>query len=521
MAKKTGRLPRRASDAFAQITALLVLTLFCVHPLVISPDTYYNITITKLISYLVIMGLFALLCAAALVLYRREVFATPISLKLRPYEYALLAYWLVMLVSALLSDYRREAFLGASKRSEGFLMMSVYLLSVVVIGRLYQFRERHLTALCEVACLVSAYGILQYYGIDFLHLAPVEVAGIHGPDLVYISTMSNRNFLSTYLCLAFCACLVLFSASPAPATSKFKCKWQYLFMGWILFYMLLLGQTEAGYVGILFSVALLLPLLLLDLHSAGRFFLFLSGCCLLVWVSVQLHDPAWQSSVWTPLAPWFLLAAFVLAVIAPLLWHLPTPFPPFIKITPKIWRIVWYTLLVILMIATLVAIPKLAHRTGHPILQEAAEILQGNFDDTFGSNRLFIWKRTLRMVPDKPLFGHGPDTFYPAFMARFGEEAIAKNYNRYDKAHNEYLQILFDNGALGLLSLLSFAGLIIAGLVKRCAKPAHAAILLALACFLIQAFFSFSTPFAHPLVWAFWGIGASLLYQKESPTPAA
>ena len=505
-------LPASPLDCFCRIASFFVLSVFIVHPLVISPQVYYNITITKLYSFLVVMSVTFLIFLAAIIMYKKKLLALlqknkPNSFfkSVRPYEYCIFVYWIIMLASALFSDYRKEAFWGSSNRSEGFLMMSVYFLAVVFIGRFYKINKSHLTCLCVVASLVSFYGIFQYYGMDFLTLNPAQMSDVQGPALVYISTMSNRNLLSTYLCVVFCVCFVLFTRENHPPQ---KCL--YLFISWILFYMLLLGQTEAGYMGVLISTAVLFPFVFPTAKNIGWFFIMLSGCCLLVWVSVKVHFASWPPSAFAPAANWFLTAAVLFVVTALLLLKLNLP-----AIPQKNYKIIWYLFIILLFAAVIFSIPYLANATGYSAIIEANEILHGNFDDSFGSNRMFIWKRTLSMIPENLILGHGPDTFYPAFMERFGAESIAKNYNQYDKAHNEYLQILFDNGILGLLSILSFAVVVLKGLLKRSERSTHAALLLALTCFMVQAFFSLSTPFAHPIIWTLWGFAAAMAYQDK------
>lgn len=503
-----------SKNPFADVAAFFVLAVFCIHPLAISPKAYLNITVTKLYTYLAIVAITAVLFIATAIYHRKDFIRSsnqgkkPSFLKkIRPYEVVLLICWVGMLISALLSDYRKEAFLGASKRSEGFLMMTVYFLSVVFIGRFYRIKESHLFAFCAVASLVSLYGIFQYYGMDFLHFNPAQLANVQGPDLVYVSTMSNRNVLSTYLCLAFSFCAVLFSHS-----SGKKEQWAYLVMGWIIFYMLLLGQTEGGYIGILGSLALLFPILFSTPLQAGRFLFMMSGCSFFIWVSVQVHFDTWPSSVWAPVAPWFLFLSLLLTTIGAFFMkskNLP-PFPA------RYYRIIWYSLVLFSVILVIFLIPSIAEISNHKAVQAANEILKGNFDDRLGSDRMFIWKRTLRMIPEKLLFGHGPDTFFPSFMNRFGVESITKNFIRYDKVHNEYLQILFDNGLVGLSSQLLFWGIILKSLIKRHQNTLCCSLLLALSCFLVQAIFSFSTPFAHPLVWALWGLGASSFYSSNN-----
>jgi O-antigen ligase len=321
--------------------------------------------------------------------------------------------------------------------------------------------------------------------------------------------MSNRNMLSTYLCMAFCVSAVMFSRykpSNENLFGKFPDKLApgvYLITGWIIFYMMILGQTESGYVALLVSFVLLFPFVATCRRSAARLIFMFSGCLFWIWASAGIHHNLkdWEHlpNIWRPFGPGLIFLAVLLAVLALGLAFIPK-LP---KINRWVFRSAWYALIVAAAIAIVIAIPQLAAISGHKTIHAASEILQGNFDDTLGGHRIFIWRRAITLVPERPLFGHGPDNFAIVFMERFVEDAEGITY---DKAHNEYIQQLVDNGILGLSALLAFYGLSLWKLRKKLQNPVSLALLLAMTAFMVQAFFNFSTPFAHPMVWALWGM---------------
>ena len=129
--------------------------------------------------------------------------------------------------------------------------------------------------------------------------------------------------------------------------------------------------------------------------------------------------------------------------------------------------------------------------------------MHGNIYDELGSNRVYIWRHALSIVPNRPLLGTGPDAFFfafpPAAHAKYGEF--------YDKAHNEYLQILVCQGILGLTAYLAFLGsVIITGTKKAFSSPAAAAALIAATGYLVQAFFNISHPIASQILWVMFGL---------------
>lgn len=85
------------------------------------------------------------------------------------------------------------------------------------------------------------------------------------------------------------------------------------------------------------------------------------------------------------------------------------------------------------------------------MLGEAHEILQGRAEDEFGSGRVFIWKNVWQAVKERPLFGGGPDTLshrITAYFERYDEATNIMRRSGIDTAHNEYLNILANQGIL-------------------------------------------------------------------------
>jgi len=86
-------------------------------------------------------------------------------------------------------------------------------------------------------------------------------------------------------------------------------------------------------------------------------------------------------------------------------------------------------------------------------LWEAHEILHGRISDKFGTGRIYIWRNVLELVPERPLFGGGPDTLLHYMKAEFTRktESGAVVTRAIDAAHNEYLNVLVNQGGLALL----------------------------------------------------------------------
>lgn len=81
--------------------------------------------------------------------------------------------------------------------------------------------------------------------------------------------------------------------------------------------------------------------------------------------------------------------------------------------------------------------------------------------ENFGSNRGYIWSRSLPLLPRTALLGTGPDTFVNTFPQH---DAIGKlrfygtPYILVDKAHNIFLQTWISTGGLSALALFGLFG---------------------------------------------------------------
>jgi hypothetical protein len=78
--------------------------------------------------------------------------------------------------------------------------------------------------------------------------------------------------------------------------------------------------------------------------------------------------------------------------------------------------------------------------------------------ESFGSSRGYIWSRTIPMIKDTLIWGHGPDT-YPIYFPQHDTEGkiefLASPERLVDKPHNLYLQFATNTGALSLIAFLA------------------------------------------------------------------
>lgn len=137
--------------------------------------------------------------------------------------------------------------------------------------------------------------------------------------------------------------------------------------------------------------------------------------------------------------------------------------------------------------------------------------------ETWGSNRGYIWSRSIPMIKDTFLLGHGPDTFEMYFPQN---DYVAKMkfmesmYTVVDKPHNLYLQLAINTGVLSLLSFLIFIGWYFIHSLKLYFKGvfneyfvAGVACLSAVSSFLVSSIANDSTISVSLTFWIVLGVG--------------
>lgn len=138
-------------------------------------------------------------------------------------------------------------------------------------------------------------------------------------------------------------------------------------------------------------------------------------------------------------------------------------------------------------------------------IYEASEIMHGNCDDSFGSSRIYIWRNVAGLVKERPFIGGGPDTLSlrkDIYFERYDENLNVVINSFVDTAHNEYLNVLVNQGVIALICYL--AALFAAAIrwVKTAPDNKAVAILGAgILGYCIQAFFGISSLIAAPYLW--------------------
>ena len=183
--------------------------------------------------------------------------------------------------------------------------------------------------------------------------------------------------------------------------------------------------------------------------------------------------------------------------------------------------VILYFLLIAALLLTILSIIYFTNPT-NGFISEISMILHGDISETFGSGRIRIWKNVLSEIPDAPIFGKGPDTMQKEKFPPFERFYPARNKvmkTGIDCAHNEFLNILYHQGILGLCAYLGFILCILNALWKNKQNNFVLSLGIALICYIVQSFFTFSMCLTAPYFWICSGLMIGICNQnKKEPT---
>ena len=498
------------------VAGLMVFMVICIQPLYFNSKRYIGLTGHKYTFFVIYMVI--ILLAAAIIWLVRICNKPRLGIRERPYlaDWAVLGLAAVTLISSLLSPYKdiMNVWVGIPEpygRYDGAITQLLYIAVFLITAHWYKPRERHFIYFGISAILISLIGIFQFYGMDFFKLWPVDIPEYRVDNLYNIyfrSTLGNVNIVSTYVCVSMLLCGFLYV--------KMKSKWASLWLAAsaLSFWLMLLADSDSGKVGLLVAMLLSIPFIIESRKTIGRTLIMGSSWAAAFILQSLFYDVMiLKSRTITGLLP-FILAAIVLLVVGIMLLRAGKEAT---RESPVRWKLGVF-LIVLCIVAGVAGVEVLGRRDAaedNPggILYELREILHGNVQDEFGTNRAYIWRIALEEYPKNPVIGTGPDTFEHVFPA----EAQLKYDEVYDNAHNEYLQILICLGALGLICYLVF---LFASLFKAIPKALKNPLLMAVSAafvgYCVQAFFNISMPAIGQMPWVLAGILANKQAHENS-----
>lgn len=465
--------------------------------------TYSHITRMKWIGLLALCGVTVMACLVSLLVLafrkelRRNVYWHPAQLvALAYFAWVALSAWQGKWVETLNMEEKLVVWVGAG-RYEGLMTHLCYALIFLMMSLFPPRMDVVLRAAVAALVVFCAITAVQYTGINILGLYP-QGYGIY-TNYEFQGTIGNIDMVSGYISLL----LPLLLGSFVP---REKGGWYLLAAGTLASLLAWCMEVQSG----LIAMALLCGLLVLMMLRCPAFrfrgclalagialALGIRGCIFLPWLdsaTPREAQPVWL--VFSAKAMLGLGTAGMMTLLAFILRKHPGKAAG------------WKPLLCIVLVCAVLAVAGVIYlpipESAGP-LWELHECLNGRPQDHFGSWRIGVWRHSLAMALESPIFGNGPDTFYYALNKRLNEQGETLGEN-FDNPHNEYIAILVNNGAPALVLYL----LLLALTIGACWWKRQWAVAMSISCFASQGLFSFSICLVSPMFWAVMGMGAAL-----------
>ena len=396
-----------------------------------------------------------------------------ISVARTPLDIFIVIYLVVYILATAFSQNPVLSLLGEYGRFEGLLTIINYTAVFCLAGSLIRnnsaapdtrafIRNLAFTAI-GAADVISIYGVLQRFGIDFFTWSNA------GTDLTRaFSTMGNPIYIAAYLTVILSVAICLFLAETAPKTRAL--------LGFSIVLMILtlvFTFSRAGWAGFLFSLIILISLSLITNNKYS---------------SIEPRRISRGESRSTSDKKSRLTATL--------------------------------TLIAVVAVVVVLAVALSASYGSAPTKSTISRALSAfNLKSAGAVERISLWKSSVEMIKDRSFLGWGPDTFGTYFTRYRRQDLIDFEYNvtkltapRYqNRPHSDILQ---QGVSAGLLGLTAYLTLILAYFIFALRRlSAHGSrltatdkalligIIAGLAGYFLQIQFSFSTIAVTPQVW--------------------
>ena len=500
---------KRYLRAAAFFTTAYLCVVFFVHPLIFT-HYYFNITETKQAFFLISSGGYLLLLLFARIVFPPDFGVARVRVFPHPAAVALAMLFVVSVAGALFSRYPSEALLGQNNRYQGLLTLLSYALIALALSRRTVDLAWPERALVLSAVLVSLLGLLNHFGVDPFGFYENLRAADRGR---FLSTLGNADFYGSYIVMAFAVTLGFFLRANSLRLRVLTG----LALVSVSFGALVAGSDSTA-LGLI-ACGVVFPLLLFSDPAAMRRLMLGWGVfflCAFVFGQLSMRLPSAtylsyftgalsRATVSLPLAAVsFALRFAIRPAHAERLAHNRRRYGLALGLCA-----LFLALVLVLFNTVLRDLP--LGRLEHYL----------RFNESWGTDRGRIWAFVTRFYSSLPVvqkfLGAGPGALLHADAVHplFSDASL-------DTAHNEYLQYLIINGALGLGCYLAALALAIRAGVHGCVKtPVLRGFVIAAVAYAAQAAVNIAQPASTPLFFLILSLLVSRPPEVDPPDEAA
>jgi len=399
-------------------------------------------------------------------------------------------------LSAVCSRFGARTIIGVS-RYDGLLTWVLYIAVFLGVSAYGRPRPAYAYALAFSGTVNCVVAVIQLLGYNCLWLYPgawtfydsgVKYTG------EFLGLIGNTDLLGAFFCLVIPVCFGSFVVFGGRKTACL------LPSGALCLFVLLKSGVSGALVGLLVCVLVGAPLIVTGRERLSRGVYVLSLLCVTAGISAAVRfSEAGTEMVLCKLMAALFLAGLVFAAFARLLgkWD---------KKLCKLPRTI-AAIEILCVVLTLGAVYLAPPPDG--TLYELSRLLHGEVSASFGSHRVEIWQETWRLIKERPILGGGPGTLEARTaleFSRFSEEAGRLLRVHVDNAHNEYLNLLVNDGAVSLLPYLALMLATARRVWRDRNDRALCAWTLPLLAWWGEACFGLGLCVILPMMWAVWGL---------------
>lgn len=467
-----------------RITDIYLIYVLLFFILLIDKSGYSNILVFKwnMYVYVSIVYILTILIISAIKILNKSISIKEFSFN-QAYLFALI-YLFIMIVSTIFSPYKSYNLLIGSPRMQGLIVNIIYIVSFIVVSLTYKFNKNTIYVVLLPSIIMGFIIILQKIGYNPFYLYK------KGYSKIFCGTIGNVDTVGLLYTMYIVLSLSLFIFSKS--FNKI-----YLIISVIisLIVMMIIDVTSM-YVSLFIIMLLVFPYATLKSTYLFRYLVIL--LCILIVVLIYQLDK------------YFMLLSIIFMVILTMLILRNKTYNIVCKKNIKLS----YYLLVVFILLLIFGIYIVDFKSG--FIYELHSIMHGNLDDSFGTYRMFLIKRTIRMLDiNHILLGSGVDTFYIPFMNKYFSDLQLQGYvNINDSACNFYLTMLINVGILGLSSFMLFIYKIFK-LAKSNINALSVCLLITILSYLIQGLFNIEVVIVTPIFYVMLSIYINSLKSIE------
>lgn len=481
-----------------KITGIYIFLIIVLFPLIVDKTGFFNILECKWKSFVGISSVYTIsvfFIGIYALIKKEKIFDKRLSI----IQILAIIFLGINILSCLISPFFKDYnLLIGTGRGEGLIVSSLYILSFLLVSLFGKFNKRYILYFGLSNVLVSFIAVLQYIGFNPFNMFQ---DGIGTHNVSFMATIGNVDFISAYYTIYLAISVV---ALLIYDNNKYEKLIHYLavFLGVFIFQVI---DVRSGVVAFLALLFVIIPIAFKDNIRLSKFLkivmVILLSFGINLFLNVEYHYDIGRVGFYFRI-DYVVILFFIMSIILYVLSRYIDLFKYEIKW--KHYYSNYYKGLVILGFIGVFCLFVIPFKSG--MLYEIHELLHLNFDDNFGTFRIFLWKRTIPLIWDYPLLGTGPDTFALRFMPLYSQDIAAIGpLTINDTAANIYLTMFVNLGIVGGLCYIIFLfSHLFFGI--KCKKKETIIIYCAIISYMVGSFFNLSVVIISPMFWVLLGI---------------